>query len=312
LLSLLLLFTGYAFSIQASRPVEEPIWCTVESLGRQLKDKAEERNIHRQVPIYVAEDDLAYHLWFALRGRSQIGKLIGVPGTLEDKAFFLPRGFDGVSVIPVEQLDADEFWFVYRTKTRDVDQPPLSYFFDRDYFIYDEQDLEGAYGYKIIAVLMQKRHSLTLYDQTIDHGFTREAALLKMKACEIHIDEDCLDAADFLMRLQVNGDDALLSPLLDAGIKSDGAYSESLGPYYSDVLQLQMDKFLSGINGRSRKEQQTLCFLAIAADGSGNGDHWEADVGSKLLKIKEDRSSSLSGAASVCLSELQWFQAQPK
>lgn len=314
LMTLLILFTGYGYAIQASRPVEQPIWCSFESIGRQIELRCKALELRRQVPIYVVEDLAAYHLWFAFRkergqkGWPEVVKVFGVPGTTEDKAFFLPRGFDDVPVMHVDQMDVEEFWLVYRAPTRDLDQPPLNYFFDRDFYI-NAEELHEEGGYKIIAMLLQKRHSLKLYGEASDDRFTRQSALAELKNCERHPTDLCLDVATFLMRLYAKGDDALLGPLFDAALKSDGHFAEDFGGFLSDVLQFQMTRFLSSVKNRPKSAQVDLCFLAIGADGSGNGEYWENDVRAKLEVIKNERGNPLKDVAHVCIAELERFQA---
>lgn len=310
--TLLILFTGYGFFIQASRPGEQTVLCSFESMGPQLEQRIKQFELRRKVPMYVAEDLAAYLLWFGSRKESpDIVKLVGVPGTAEDKAFFLPRGFNEIRVMPVEQLDADEFWFVYRAKTRDLDQPPLSYFFDRDFFIYGEQVYKAG-EYKVFAILLQKRHSLKRYGEVSDDRFTRESALVELKDCERHPRDICFDVAGFLMSLYVNGDNTLLGPLMETGLKSDTSYAVGFGMYFSDILQMQTTTFLSSLKNMAKTDQTELCFRAIRADGGGNGEYWENDVRAKLDLIKAISSDPLAHAAAVCLAELDKYQVEAK
>jgi hypothetical protein len=92
----------------------------------------------RRVNVYAFEDLVAYHLWFALDGdararRLRVVSLKGMPGTLEDPAYFLPRDFDGVTVAPADALEGTRFWAAFRDTTWDESRPPLSFITSRGY-----------------------------------------------------------------------------------------------------------------------------------------------------------------------------------
>jgi hypothetical protein len=66
--------------------------------------------------IYTFEDLTAYHVWFAARSKGNIStaKIIDMPNVSEDKAFFLPRGFNGVLTTNVEKINDGGLWMIYR------------------------------------------------------------------------------------------------------------------------------------------------------------------------------------------------------
>lgn len=75
--------------------------------------------------IYVFEDVAAYDVWFALRQRKlnyTVAKLAH-PQIPEDKAYFLPRGFDGVR--RAESFSGDRFFILFRDRWFDAARPPL-------------------------------------------------------------------------------------------------------------------------------------------------------------------------------------------
>ena len=121
----LILFVGYAFLIQARRPVVQPIWCGFEPIGDKLQAQL-------NGPIYVFEDLAAYHLWFRFRNypdakfRQRVVKVDGFPGMPEDKAYFIPRGLDDEFLrrgyLP---LTIGKFWIVYRESSFDFTKPPV-------------------------------------------------------------------------------------------------------------------------------------------------------------------------------------------
>lgn len=151
-LSMLVMFAGYAFVVQAGRPVQIPTWCGFDAIAKEIVAP-------QGAPVYAFEDLGAYHLWFALRyfggvGEARsIGKISGVEGTQEDPAYFLPRGFNGVSKIGLAEMHADQAWIVYRSQRYDVERPPLSEFRARGYHIQDRRIYEAGDG-KVIAVLL--------------------------------------------------------------------------------------------------------------------------------------------------------------
>ena len=106
-LTLLLLFTGYAFAVQAVRPVPQYIWCAWEQLAAQLPPE-------KETTIYALEDDIAYHLWFAERNNQTLKIYKLEAGAPEDPAYFLPRGFDDVKRIGIKDIDDKEFWLAFR------------------------------------------------------------------------------------------------------------------------------------------------------------------------------------------------------
>lgn len=118
------LFTGYAFSLQAARSTLNYSWCGFETIGFKLE--ADGRG-----PVYVFEDLAAYHLWFAFRtnpdekSRGRVTKVDQFPGLSEDKAFFIPRGLDEEYLKRGELWFSGQFWVVYRASAFDPAKPPL-------------------------------------------------------------------------------------------------------------------------------------------------------------------------------------------
>lgn len=74
----------------------------------------------------------------------------------------------------------------------------------------------------------------------------REDGLRMLKGCSTRpVTQNCNeDTAGYLVGLYEHGDRSLLRPLLDAGLRSDGALSELLGDFYSDVLSARPRSFL--------------------------------------------------------------------
>ena len=73
--TLLLLFAGYAFVLQSLQERPQYIWCAWEQLAESVDG-------NELAKIYVFEDLVAYHFWFALRDRSNVEviKVENIPG----------------------------------------------------------------------------------------------------------------------------------------------------------------------------------------------------------------------------------------
>jgi hypothetical protein len=134
---------------------------------------------------------------------------------------------------------------------------------------------------------------------------SRSQALRMIKGCATRpVTLNCSEeTAEYLTALYKRGDHALLRPLLDAGLHSDGALSEWLGTFYSDVLYSRPRTFLSGLSLRPREQQHSLCWLAGSTDGSGMRASTLHKVRSSLRSISSG-NDSLANVAKVCLYEV--------
>lgn len=93
--------------------------------------------------------------------------------------------------------------------------------------------------------------------------------------CSERCDEN---AAEYLIGLFKRRDRALLPPLLDAGLVSDGALAESLGDFYGELLWKEPRTFLKALASRRRSDQRHLARLAGGMDGSGMPDEMLREV----------------------------------
>lgn len=130
-----ILFAAMIFVI---RPVQQFTWCTWEGLiegdGSSSHRFSEMQPTGAQPvarpPIYVFEDLVAYHIWFAgtQTGRQphDVTVIKGVPGLYEDLAFFLPRRFDEIKVGDASQITGDYIWVAFRAARWDESRPPLN------------------------------------------------------------------------------------------------------------------------------------------------------------------------------------------
>lgn len=140
-----------------------PVWCSWETLAAQLA-RAEADDGERAVNVYAAEELAAYHLWHALDGgevaggaKYRVAVIRNFPGLVEDRAFFLPRGFDGVSVVDADAaLREDDFWIAFRAPAADTDHPLLRALAARGYETGPRFE-SSAQGQKVTLVRARRR-----------------------------------------------------------------------------------------------------------------------------------------------------------
>lgn len=157
-LTLIFLFSGYAFTTEFVRIKKPPVWCGFEDLAPKLQEA-------ENGPIYVFEDLAAYHLWFAFRKfpdlkfRKCVFKIEGFPGMVEDKAYFIPRGLDDAYLISGKlSLGSlpNTMWIVYRAPQIDLTAPPLNTLSDQGFLVKRQEIYDGGES-KVIAVFVEKR-----------------------------------------------------------------------------------------------------------------------------------------------------------
>lgn len=111
------LLAATAFVLQLLTPQQRPIWCAWEGLAREWILAPQDSSQPKK--LYVFEDLIAYHYWFATRSLPgyRVTLLKGVEGVQNDPAYFLPRGFDSVSIADLTSVGEDEIWISYRKPT---------------------------------------------------------------------------------------------------------------------------------------------------------------------------------------------------
>ena len=126
--------------------------------------------------------------------------------------------------------------------------------------------------------------------QEVINRKNRANALATLKGCATRpVTLGCSEGtAEYLITLYEKGDKTLLKPLLDAGLTSDGALSQVLGDFYSNVLWKNPRAFLQGLKLYSKKDQQSLSRLAATTDGSGMAVEMLRDVRRNLQKIESE------------------------
>jgi len=127
-ITLLLLLSGYGFYLQAVRPTPQYVWCEWENVANEIKEK--ESGDEGLQKIYVFENLVAYHFWFALRDsdRFKVEVVKGVDVRTDDETYFLPRGFDEVKNVRLEEIRDEEMWLAFRASKPGDEQPILGAF----------------------------------------------------------------------------------------------------------------------------------------------------------------------------------------
>jgi len=128
-LTFLILFAGAGFITEASAPKPKMPWCNWEGLANEIPEK-------EPATVYVFEDLIAYQLWYATKDRAvrpRIVKVEGLPDSAEDKAFFLPRGFEEVHRVDLDELPPNNAMIFYRTLIANGNGDPRKALADRGF-----------------------------------------------------------------------------------------------------------------------------------------------------------------------------------
>ena len=113
----ILLILAASFVVRWRTPTTEKVWCAWEKLADRFVSIPHYSSEPKT--LYAFEDLVAYHVWFALReaGNCQVIRVTGVEGLGEDRAYFLPRGFDDVAVVNISQVKGNPIYIAFRTET---------------------------------------------------------------------------------------------------------------------------------------------------------------------------------------------------
>lgn len=149
-LALIAAFYGLAFLINLQTGEPRYIWCAWENFAPRLASSPNKK-------IYAFEDLNAYHLWFATRSieNAQIIRVEDAEGIVEDKAYFLPRGFDAVQTVRENEMTGERFFVAFRDVTWNEKHPPLRRLIEKGYHIGEPQVYE-AQGLKAFLVEVSK------------------------------------------------------------------------------------------------------------------------------------------------------------
>ena len=99
---------------------------------------------------------MAYIFWFSLRESDQVEIVkVNMEQLAEDKAYFLPRGFDKVQTTGAEGIEGERFFIAFRDREFDFSKPPLKNLIDKGYKIGEPKVFE-AQGLKAFLVSVEK------------------------------------------------------------------------------------------------------------------------------------------------------------
>lgn len=152
-----------------------PAWCAWETLAHRVVEREKsfaagvsEVEAGGEVKVYALEDLVAYHLWYALSSagsinerRLRVVRIANLPGVVEDKGFFLPRGFDDVlrtdaGAEDVGWLREKHFWAAFRDANRDAEHPLLRLLAERGYEIEERFEVTAS-GQKAFIISARRR-----------------------------------------------------------------------------------------------------------------------------------------------------------
>lgn len=155
-LVLVFLLFGAAVLFQAARRKTVYIWCAWENLANNLYESTPAREAAANIRIYTFEDLVAYHFWFALRDserKFQVVKVNKIENLIEDKAYFLPRGFEEIQT--TNDFAGERFFIAFRDKNWNESKPPLQILIQKGYKIGEPKVFE-AQGMKAFLVEVRK------------------------------------------------------------------------------------------------------------------------------------------------------------
>jgi len=141
------LLVAIALAREIRRPPATFVWCGWENLAA---------NVQKGEKVYVFENLVAYHFWFARRSEQlQVIRVQNIEGVIEDPAYFLPRGFDAVQTTDENGVEGERFWIAFRDREFNISKPPLRNLIDKGYQIGEPKIFE-AQGLKAFLVLVEK------------------------------------------------------------------------------------------------------------------------------------------------------------
>ena len=113
LLSLVVALAVVALAIDSRRELPNHVWCAWNDVAGAIQGSDP-----RAKTIYTFENLVAYHMWFALRSdaTTQVNVVKGLDVMTDDETYFLPRGFDGVKSMTLDQVSDPTIWLVFRTQ----------------------------------------------------------------------------------------------------------------------------------------------------------------------------------------------------
>lgn len=123
-ISLIIIFSAYAVVLETIRTSQIHVWCAWANLANDVRSTTPE---HEPVNIYTFENLVAYHVWFSLRNEpnTRVSVIRGFEDSLTLETYFLPRGFDDVTTVDLNEVNDDRFWLLFRRGKVDEERPML-------------------------------------------------------------------------------------------------------------------------------------------------------------------------------------------
>ena len=148
--------------------------------------------------------------------------------------------------------------------------------------------------------------SLTLAQPKAVCTASRATLLGELKKCAPprpanHCDESSVYR---VAELYQRGDVSVLARLMDVAPHSDGALSEALGDFFSQLLCNKPETFLRAVATRPVTEHANLLLLAAVADGGGMGCGKLTALRRRLKAIAQRPNDHLALLAKVCLTQV--------
>jgi hypothetical protein len=160
------------------------------------------------------------------------------------------------------------------------------------------QELSAAQKLEAVSKLEALRHTATgkrlqklsfLLAALGSHYLTNRDYLVGvLRGCSTRQPDCDEDTAGFLIGLYYGGHRDVLTPLLMAGLHSDGALSELLGPFYGEMLVTDPSDFAARLRQLSTPAQESVCTLAGGSDGGRMEPSKFQQVQQRLRRIGDD------------------------
>jgi 4-amino-4-deoxy-L-arabinose transferase-like glycosyltransferase len=127
--ALIIVFTGLGLARDVGRKTPQHVWCGWERAAADIRSKDPSGK------IYAFENLVAYHLWFALRksDRPDVAVVKGIDVRTDDETYFLPRGFDAVGRVSINDIADENIWLALRTTVPGEDELVMREFTQRGY-----------------------------------------------------------------------------------------------------------------------------------------------------------------------------------
>ena len=131
------LFIG-SLAADLMRPERQFVWCAWQGFAKSMSAEG-------PTSVYLYEDLAAYQFWFAKQNPSLDVFLVeDAEAMSEDKAYFLPRGFDDVRKVSEKDISGDEFFVAYSASNFDDTKAPLNRLRQMGYRFYEPQMFDAG------------------------------------------------------------------------------------------------------------------------------------------------------------------------